>query len=262
MNRVTTFALAIPLALTAAAFPAARATAQTTSSAPESAPASAPESAPESAPASAAVTAPAADPGAPRRWGDVSLTLVQNQSYLAVSGAERGQSDLARGPGLELRFFMPVGWGAYYRHTQVATAAIRPLDEQFEWKKSEFVAGLTRRLLSLGRRDLWSPRVQAHFDFGVGWAQLGTNQRCTRSYVPFGTECSTGPNRPQNVQGDALTFETRVGAFVAYGPLTLGVDVGAAAYLTVTSGTKSISPPPWFFAPSGQLKLGVALPFS
>ncbi|MBI2391184.1 MAG: hypothetical protein HYV09_16460 [Deltaproteobacteria bacterium] len=242
MNRVTPLALAIPLALTAAALLPARAAAQTTSSALSS--------------------APSVAPGAPKPWGDVSLTLVENQSYLAVSGAERGQSDLARGPGLELRFFMPVGWGAYYRHTQVATAAIRPVDEQFEWKKSEFVAGLTRRLLTLGRRELWSPRVQAHFDFGVGWAQLGTNQKCTRSYVPFGTDCFTGPNRPQNVQGDALTFETRVGAFVAYGPLTLGLDIGAAAYLTVTSGTKSIAPPPWFFAPSGQLKLGVALPFS
>lgn len=194
-------------------------------------------------------------------WGEASLNLVERTEYIAVSGAEVGKSDWARGAGLELRFMMPVGWGAYYRYVEAATAAVRPASEQFEWKHNEFAFGVSRRLLRLGRKDLWAPRVISTFDLGLGWAQLGTHQVCARSYAPFGTDCSTGGNRPRNVQGDALALEARVGAAVGYGPLTLGFDIGAAAYLTILAGGNSHAPPTTFYIPSGQLRLGLALPY-
>lgn len=207
--------------------------------------------------ASAADTAQPAPPS----WGEASVNVVERTSYLSVAGAEVGKSDLARGPGLELRFVMPMGWGAYYRWTDVATAAIRPASEQFEWEHQEWFFGVSRRLLRIGRGEFWAPRVQAALDVGLGWSQIGTHQVCTRSYVPFKTDCSTGPNRPQNVQGDALGFEARVGAGVSFGPITVGVDVGAAAHLTLFGGSNSWAPPWLFFTPSGQLRFGLALPY-
>jgi hypothetical protein len=198
-----------------------------------------------------------ADP-APRAWGDGSFSLVERFGYLAINGAERGKSGLARGPGLELRFMMPVGWGAYYRHLAIATSN----DDQADWKHSEFIAGLSRRLLAVGSPQLWSARASARFDFGVGWTQTGTHERCTQSFVPFGTDCSTGPNRPRNVQGDAFAFEARLGADIGVGPLYLGLDVGMSAFLNVTTGSNSASLPSLFLSPSGQVKLGFGLPFS
>jgi len=198
---------------------------------------------------------------APGSWGEASLTVVERMEYLSVAGAEVGKSDLARGPGLELRFMMPVGWGAYYRYNDVATAAQRPPSEQFEWEHQEWMFGVSRRLMRVGRGEMWSFRAQSTLDFGLGWSRLGTHQVCERSYTPFGTNCYTGPKRPTNVQGDAMAFETRIGAAIGFGPLTLGVDIGAAAYLTLLAGSNSLSPPSPFFAPSGQLRLGLALPY-
>lgn len=193
---------------------------------------------------------------APSQWGDASLNLVERFGYLAIDGAPRGKSGFARGAGLELRFMMPIGWGAYYRYLNVATAN---KDGQ-DWYHGEFVAGLSRRLMSVGRRELWSTRASARFDFGVGYAQTGTNERCTQSFVPFGTDCSSRGGLPKNVQGDALTFEARLGADVGFGPVAIGLDVGMSAYLNVTTGGNSLSLPWLFLAPSGQLRLGVALP--
>jgi hypothetical protein len=195
----------------------------------------------------------------PRRFGDASLTVVERFSYLALSGAEQGKAGLARGAGFELRFTMPIGWGAYYRYTGVATGH----NDGFDWFSGEFVAGLSRRLLSVGGPNLWSARASARFDFGLGWTQTGTNERCTRSFVPFGTECTTfSGNRSRNVQGDAMVTEARVGGDLGVGPIYIGFDVGIAAYLNVTTGNNSLSLPWLFLAPSGQLKLGVGLPFS
>jgi hypothetical protein len=193
-----------------------------------------------------------------REWGDVSLSVVERFGYLAINGAEQGKAGMARGPGLELRFMLPIGWGAYYRHIGIATAN----DDRADWKHSEFIAGLSRRLVAVGSRELWSARASARFDFGVGWTQTGTHERCTRSFVPYGTDCVTGPGRPRNVQGDAMAFETRVGADIGFGPLYLGLDIGMSAYLNVTTGNDSASLPWLFLSPSGQLKLGLGLPFS
>lgn len=195
---------------------------------------------------------------APREWGDASFSVVQRFGYLAINGAEQGKSGLARGPGLELRYMMPIGWGAYYRHVGVATSN----NDQAEWKHSEFIAGLSRRLLAVGSRELWSARASARFDFGVGYAQTGTHERCTKSLVPFGTDCTTSPGRPRNVQGDALAFEARLGADVGVGPLYVGFDVGMSAYLSILTANGSASLPSLFLSPSGQVKLGLGLPFS
>lgn len=195
---------------------------------------------------------------ATREWGDTSLSVVERFGYLAINGAEQGKSGLARGPGLELRFMLPIGWGAYYRHLAVATSN----NDQADWKHSEFIAGLSRRLLAVGSRQLWSARASARFDFGVGYAQTGTHERCTKSFVPYGIDCVTSPGRPRNVQGDALAFEARLGADIGVGPLYLGFDVGMSAYLNVTTGSGSASLPALFLSPSGQVKLGLGLPFS
>jgi hypothetical protein len=193
----------------------------------------------------------------PKHYGEVAVSAVERFGYLAINNAPVGKSGIVRGAGIELRFMMPIGWGAYYRYTSVATAN----KDRFDWFSGEFVAGLSKRLLAIGRRDLWSPRVSARFDFGVGWTQTGTNESCTRSFVPFGTKCSTGPNRPMNVQGDALVVEARFGADFLVGPINVGLDVGSAAYMNITTGENSQSLPAFFFSPSGQLKLGVGLPF-
>lgn len=190
-------------------------------------------------------------------WGEASVNVTERMEYLSIGGAEVGKSGLARGPGVELRFVLPMGWGAYYRWTDSATSN----GDRFEWEHSEYMAGVSRRLLRVGRGQLWAPRVQATFDLGVGWSRIGTHESCTRSFVPWGTDCFTGPSRPQNVQGDALSFEARVGAGISFGPLTVGADVGASAHVTVDGGDNSWAPPPWFFAPSGQLRLGLALPY-
>jgi hypothetical protein len=194
---------------------------------------------------------------APAQWGDASASLVERFGYLAINGAERGKSGLARGPGLELRFMMPVGWGAYYRLVHVATAN----KDEADWYHGEFIAGLSRRLMSVGSARPWTTRASARFDFGVGWTQTGTNKQCTQSFVPFGTHCSTPGGRPRNVQGDALAIEGRIGADFGLGPLFVGVDVGMSAYLNMWTGSNSASLPWLFLSPSGQLRLGVALPF-
>jgi hypothetical protein len=181
-----------------------------------------------------------------KEWGDASLSVVERFGYLAINGAEQGKSGMARGPGMELRFMLPIGWGAYYRHVGVATSS----DDKAQWYHGEFIAGLSRRLLAVGSREFWSARASARFDFGVGWTQTGTHERCKQSIVPFGTDCSTGPGRPRNVQGDAMAFEGRLGADIGVGPLYLGLDVGMSAYVNVTTGSNSASLPALFFSPS------------
>lgn len=193
----------------------------------------------------------------PRPFGDAALSVVERVGYLAINGAPVGQSGMVRGAGVELRYMMPIGWGAYWRYVNTASAN----GDRFEWSQGEFVAGMSKRLLAVGRADLWAPRASARFDFGVGYAQVGTHETCTRSFAPFGTSCVTGPNRPMNVQGDAFVVEGRFGADLGYGPLFLGLDVGAAAYANITTGNNSRSLPAFFFSPSGQLKVGVGLPF-
>lgn len=190
-------------------------------------------------------------------FGDVSLSAVERFGYLAIDNAPKGKSGLIRGAGVELRFMMPIGWGAYYRYVGAATAN----KDRFDWYQAEYIGGISRRLLAIGRRELWTPRVSAHVDFGIGWTQVGTNESCTRSFVPFGNSCTTGPNRPVNVQGDAMLVEARFAAELGYGFLFAGLDVGGAAYMNVTTGNNSESLPAFFFSPGGQLKLGVALPF-
>lgn len=192
-----------------------------------------------------------------RQWGDASLSVVERFGYLAINPEGRGKSGIARGPGLELRFMLPIGWGAYYRHVGVATSN----NDGAEWYHGEFVAGLSRRLMAVGSRELWAFRASARLDFGLGWAQTGTHDRCTKSFVPFGTDCLTIPGGPKNTQGDAMAFEVRVGADVGVGPLYVGADVGMSAYLNVTTGGNSTSLPWLFLAPSGQLKLGIGLPY-
>lgn len=198
----------------------------------------------------------------PRQWGEASLGIVERTQYLAIDGAKVGESGLARGAGVELRYMMPIGWGAYYRWTDVATAGTHKASEAFEWEHQEYTAGVSRRLLRLGPGGLWQPRVQAQLDVGLGYSQIGTHERCTRSYAPWGTSCTTATGgRQQNVAGDALSLEARIGANVSYGPFTVGLDIGAAAYLTLVGGDNSFTPPGTFFAPSGQLRLGLALPY-
>jgi hypothetical protein len=199
----------------------------------------------------------AQDPKPRPAFGDAAASLVERFGYLAMNNAPVGKAGMVRGAGIELRYMMPIGWGAYWRYVSTASAN----RDRFEWFQGEFVAGISKRLLAVGRADLWAPRASARFDFGLGWTQTGTNETCTRSFVPFGTKCVTGPNRPMNVQGDALVAEARFGADLGFGPIMLGLDVGAAAYANITTGSNSQSLPAFFLQPSGQVKLGVGFPF-
>lgn len=192
-----------------------------------------------------------------KHFGDVSVTLVERFGVLNVPHAEVGSSGSVRGAGIEARFSMQPDWGAYYRYVSSATAN----HDSYDWFHGEFMAGVSRRVLAVGGQRLWAPRASAHVDFGVGYATLGTNESCTRSYAPFGTSCASGPLHPTNATGDAIAAELRLSGDVAYGLVYVGVDVGIGAYARIATGSNSVSPPWLSWMPSGQLRLGLGFPF-
>lgn len=201
---------------------------------------------------------PSPRPEDPKRWGDWSIAVVERFGLLLIAGAEpAATSPTVRGAGAELRYVMPVGWGAYWRWTDVASS----VQNQFEWRQSELMFGFSRRVFRTGRVDPWTFRSQARVDVGVGFSRVGTNESCSQSFVPFGTSCSTGPGRPPNITGDAAALEVRLSGDVGFGPIGLGLDVGFAAYARYVTGDNSVPPPGLFYLPSAQLRLGVAVPF-
>ncbi|MGZ3419162.1 MAG: hypothetical protein ACXVEF_27655 [Polyangiales bacterium] len=206
-------------------------------------------------------TPPVEKPADPKQWGDASFNAVERFGQLVLPSPEVGKSGLVRGSGLEVRFVMPVAeWGAYYRYVTSATRN----NDGFEWSHSEFMMGFSRRLMHVGRRDLWSPRASAHLDVGFGYTTVGTHQSCNGNVVPLSTSCETGndPHRPTNATSDALALEARVGADLTFGILFLGVDVGASVLARITTGSNSVSAPGIMYLPSGQLRLGIGFPFS
>jgi len=201
------------------------------------------------------ISAPAA---AAEPWGTGSLSLVERWGTLAVGSPEHGQSGGQFGSGLEARFMMPIGWGAYYRTNRAATNN----GDNFDWSHFEFSAGFSRRIVRGGSANLFSPRYQVHFDFGMLYSKLGTNERCTRSWAPLYTKCeTTTSDHPVNLDGSYFGLEARIGADVSFGPLGVGVDVGIGGFRRIVTGGNSADPPTWFAAPTAQLKMGIELPF-
>jgi hypothetical protein len=205
-------------------------------------------------------TPPVEKPVDPKQWGETSFNVVERFGQFVLPSPEVGKSGLVSGSGLELRFVMPVAeWGAYYRYVNSATHN----NDGYEWSHSEFMMGFSRRLMHVGRRDLWSPRASAHLDVGFGYTTVGTHTTCNRSVVPFSTTCETvqDPHRAPNATSDALAIEARVGGDLAFGIFFLGLDVGASALARITTGGGSVSAPGVMYLPSGQLRLGIGFPF-
>jgi hypothetical protein len=208
------------------------------------------EDAPANAPAEKVVD--------PKVWGDASAALVERFGHLGVDGAEVGKSGLVRGSGLEVRFAMPMEWGAYYRYVTSATKN----GDRAEWSHKEFSFGVSRRLVHVGRRDLWSPRASARIDVGLGYVSFGTNTTCSGGFGFYSVSCQTPNGQPVNATGDAFALEARVGGDLSYGVLFVGADVGIAGYWRFVTGGNSVSPPALSYMPSGQLRIGVGFPFS
>ncbi len=201
---------------------------------------------------------PSPRPADPARWGDWSLSLVERYGQLLIGGAEPASTSAAvRGAGLELRYLLPIGWGAYWRYTDVASN----VGNQFDWQQSELMLGVSRNVFRAGRADPWTFRAQAHVDVGFVFSRIGTNQTCSQSFVPFGTSCSTGPGRPPNITGDSAALEVRLAGDVGFGPIGLGVDVGFGAFARYVTGDNSVPPPGLYYLPSAQLRLGIAVPY-
>lgn len=205
-------------------------------------------------------TAAVEKPADPKRWGDASVNVVERFGQLVLPNPEVGKSGLVRGSGLEVRFVMPVAeWGAYYRYV---TSATHGNDDGFEWSHSEFMMGFSRRLMHVGRSELWSPRASAHLDVGIGYTTVGTHTSCNGNVAPFSTSCETAPRTTLNATSDALATELRLGADLSFGLFFLGLDVGASALARITTGGNSVSAPGIMYLPSGQLRLGIGFPFS
>jgi hypothetical protein len=191
-------------------------------------------------------------------WGDASFSVVERYGKLLVGTPDRGKSGTLQGSGLEARFTMPMGWGAYYRWTTAATNN----SDRFDWKHLDLAAGFSRRVVAGGSPSLWGFRYQVHLDFGFVYTKLGTNEACTTGIAPFATSCSTTtPTHEWNADGAGIGLEARVGAALGVGPLAIGVDLGVGGFRTLVTGGNSADPPAWFAAPLAQLKVGLAIPF-
>jgi hypothetical protein len=193
------------------------------------------------------------------RWGDVAFSFVERFGRMSVpKDSERGKSGTLQGSGVELRFMMRPGVGAYYRWTNAATNSGNKQD----WYHLEYAFGFAKRLHATGKPGLIGLRTSSRFEIGFLYTQLGTNEACTRSYMPLATDCSTTNFGLGNASGAGVGLEMRLGGDVAFGPLDLGVDIGISGYRRWSTGSGSVSIPGWFYVPSAQLKLAIALPFT
>ncbi|MEO7092066.1 MAG: hypothetical protein ABI175_02370 [Polyangiales bacterium] len=193
------------------------------------------------------------------RWGDVAFSFVERFGRMSVpSDSERGTSGMLQGSGVELRFMMRAGVGAYYRWTNAATNTGNKQD----WYHLEYAFGFARRLHATGKSDLIGLRTSSRIELGFLYTQLGTHEACSRSYVPLATDCSTTNYAPGNASGAGVGLEMRLGGDIAFGPLDLGLDIGISGYRRWSTGSGSVSIPGWFYVPSAQLKLAIALPFT
>jgi hypothetical protein len=193
------------------------------------------------------------------RWGDVAFSFVERFGRMGVpSDSERGRPGMLQGSGVELRFMMRAGVGAYYRWTNAATN----MGNKQDWYHLEYAFGFAQRLHATGKSSLLGLRTSSRVELGFLYTQLGTNESCSRSYVPLATDCSTTNFGPGNASGAGVGLEMRIGGDVAFGPLDLGLDIGISGYRRWSTGSNSVSIPGWFYVPSAQLKLAIALPFT
>ncbi|GAC1578724.1 MAG: hypothetical protein NVS3B20_09810 [Polyangiales bacterium] len=190
-------------------------------------------------------------------WGDASLSLVQRVGKLSLSQTDH-LGGATRGSGMEGRFMMPIGWGAYYRFGNEATKK----QDGFDWNHFDIGGGFSRRLAGFGSPELWTLRGQLHLDFGLLYSQIETHESCATGYAPFSTQCqSVSQSRGGDASGAALGLEARVGGELGVGPIGVGIDVGEAGYLRLISGANSLPIPARYSLLSVQFKAGIAIPF-
>ena len=199
----------------------------------------------------------AAASAASGHYGDASLAVVERFGrYSLPSSVERGTAGGIQGSGWDLRFMMTPGVGAYYRWS----SAGQSLGHHVDWYHLEYAFGFAARLHSTGRAGTWSVRTQSRVEWGMIYFQAGTNDACVRSYAPLGTACA-GDGGSGNASGAGFGSEVRLAGEVDFGPIGLSADVGAAGFRRWSTGSNSVSIPGWFWMPTAQIKLGLALAF-
>jgi hypothetical protein len=192
------------------------------------------------------------------KWGDFALSVVERFGRISVpSDAERGQSGALKGSGMEFRVGTRSGLGAYYRIITAATSN----NDGADWYHAEYAFGFAGRLHASGKPGFWQFHTQSRIELGILYSQLGTNQTCSTSYAPWGTSCdSTVPSPFLNASGAGWGVEMRLAGEIGFGPIGLGLDVGASANHRWSTGESSVSIPFHWFVPSAQLKIALVLP--
>ena len=191
-------------------------------------------------------------------WGEGAIEAVERFGHLATSASRLGANDALVGSGLQARFMLPVGWGAYYRWTTSTSNARDGAD----WFDSELAMGVSRRLESSSHKSFWGVRWHLRLDAGLTYSVLDTNERCSHGVVPFAASCTTTTlGRPADASGNALGVEGRLAGTVGVGPFSLGLDIGAAESHRLTTSSGSVAIPTWIGLTTAQIEVGFALPF-
>jgi hypothetical protein len=210
-------------------------------------------------PSSSDVTIAPAAPVAPRfaNGGDFGGYLVERFGGLVLPNATRGQSGGVTGSGLEVRYMMPVGWGAYFRYARAVQGTSKCGDSCGTWDQWDLTFGFSKRLQATPQKQTF--REHTRLDLGLLYSQAGTRSSCSSSPLTWSISCDSGkPSSGLNISGAAIGVEARLGLEVAVGPIGLGIDFGGAAFKSMTQGGNSDALPSIFFAWSAQARAGLA----
>ena len=213
----------------------------------------------EPAPSSDAVTVVPAPPVGPRfaNGGDFGGYLVERFGGLVLPNATRGSSGSVTGSGLETRFMMPVGWGAYFRYARAVQGNSSCAEGSCTWDQWDLTFGFSKRLQATPQKSTF--REHTRFDLGFLYSQAATHPSCSSSVLTWSIACANDkPASGLNISGSAIGLEARLGLEVAVGPIGLGLDFGGAAFKSLTHGGNSDPLPSVFFAWSAQARAGVS----
>lgn len=174
-----------------------------------------------------------------------------------LPNATRGSSGGVTGSGLEIRYMMPVGWGAYFRYARAVQANFKCSGECATWDQWDVTFGFSKRLQATPQKAAF--REHTRLDLGLLYSQAATHSSCSNSLLTWSISCENGrPASGLNISGSAIGLEARLGLEVAVGPIGLGLDFGGAAFKSMTHGDNSDPLPSVFFAWSAQARAGLA----
>lgn len=213
----------------------------------------------DAAPSSDALPAAPAPPAAPRfaNGGTYGGFLVERFGGLVLPNATRGSSGSVTGSGLETRFMMPVGWGAYFRYARAVQGNSSCADGSCTWDQWDLTFGFSKRLQATPQKTTF--REHTRFDLGFLYSQAGTHPSCSGSVFTWSIACANDkPASGLNISGSAVGIEARLGLELAVGPVGLGLDFGGAAFKSLTHGGNSDPLPSVFFAWSAQARAGLS----